>query len=296
MGLAESREQEAGIACEDINCQPADAYEALVALETLTERLRDHDDARAVFLDVYVVITRKVVELVRAPEGSGFHDPPWLSQLTARFAEDALVAVCQSIRREPIPSAAWRFAAHYAEHEITRAYQNAILGINAHINFDLARAVYADFEARAVKDERLRAYRHDYFKVNEILYRSVWECLDVLVERHQCRATESLLRLPGSRLLLRTIIMAILRIWRRRAWDEVLALLGARDEQAREKVVRRMDRFSGRVAQVVVARDAARYALSRGVLPFRLARAAESWPGVTSARRAQHPVRVAAAG
>ena len=296
MGLAEMRGQKAGIACDDINCQPADASEALVALETLTERLREHGDARAVFLDVYVVITRKVVELVWAPEGSGFHDPPWLSQLTARFAEEALVAVCQSIRREPIPSAAWRFAAHYAEHAITRAHQSAILGINAHINFDLARAVYEDFEARAVTGERLRAYRHDYFKVNEILHGSVWECLDALVERYQCRTTERLLRLPGSRVLLRSIIMAILRIWRRRAWDEVLALLAARDEQAREQVVKRMDRFSGRVAQVVVAREAARYALIRGVPPFRLARAAETWPGVTSARRAQREMRVAAAG
>jgi hypothetical protein len=284
------------IPCDDINCQPADASEALEALEILTGRLRDRGDARAVFLDVYVVITREVVELVAAPEGSGFFDPPWLSELTARFAEEALVAVCQSIRREPIPSAAWRFAAHYAEHEITRAYQSAILGINAHINFDLARSVHEDFEARGIVGARLREYRHDYFKVNEILHRSVWECLDVLVDRYRCSSTQALLRLPGSRVVLRSIIMAVLRVWRRRAWNEVLALLAARDQPARDEVVRRMNRFSGRVAQVVVAREAARQALRRSFVPFRLGRPAETWPGVDLARRAELELQVAAAG
>jgi hypothetical protein len=50
-------------------------------------------DARAVFLDIYRVITQRVVTVLETPGTGGFLEPEWLSGLTGRFAEDALIAV-----------------------------------------------------------------------------------------------------------------------------------------------------------------------------------------------------------
>ncbi|MFG3039472.1 hypothetical protein ACGFYZ_21515 [Streptomyces sp. NPDC048330] len=63
------------IKTEDIDWQPRTAPEALAALELLSSRLREADDRRAVFIDVYAIITRRVVEVTRADDHKGFLDP-----------------------------------------------------------------------------------------------------------------------------------------------------------------------------------------------------------------------------
>ncbi|MFK0202968.1 DUF5995 family protein [Streptomyces lavendulae] len=99
------------ITTENINWRPRTAPEALEALELLTERLREAGDDRAVFLDVYVVITRRVVEVMHTEDHDGFLEPEWLSEVTGLFAEEALIATRNSLHGTPVtlqPRAATR--------------------------------------------------------------------------------------------------------------------------------------------------------------------------------------------
>jgi hypothetical protein len=269
------------IRVDDIDWFPQEANGALKSLEQVMFRLQEHGDSRAVFLDVYVIITRHVVELLKTEHKGGFLEPQWLSHLTGLFAADALVAVRQSLLGEPIRSAAWRFGTYYPANKLTLPYQDAILGISAHINHDLALVVYDNLASqRAVDAARLERYRHDFMHVNEILFTCMPACINMLVERYDCPFTRAVLRVPMSRPIIERIVFKTLVVWRNRVWDDVMALLNARDAEARQDILTRIDRTSGRIAQGIVANSAMRVLLQGQSVPFTLARAAEYWPGV----------------
>ncbi|GAA0270520.1 DUF5995 family protein [Streptomyces polychromogenes] len=242
------------ITTENINWRPRTAPEALEALELLTERLREAGDDRAVFLDVYVVITRRVVEVLLTEDHDGFLEPGWLSEVTGLFAEEALIATRNSLHGTPVTATSWRLATCYAAHGPAAPYRSAILGINAHINHDLGLVVHAYLQANRthIDQHLLRRYRHDYFRVNRILEQSVLECTDMLAERYRCRTTTVLRRLPAGRRASVRLTMLVLVAWRDRIWRDILALWNAPDAPARTHITRRMERRAGRIARLIV--------------------------------------------
>ena len=130
------------IRLDDVLWNPVNAEEALEGLEKILARLNARNDSRAIFLDIYAIVTRKVVHLLSREDAGGFLEPEWLSHLTGRFAEEALIAVRDSLKNLPLPTAAWRFATHYPAQRLTQPYQDALLGVSAHINHDLGMVVY----------------------------------------------------------------------------------------------------------------------------------------------------------
>ena len=206
------------IAIDDVEWRPGDAVAALASLETVTARLREVHDARAVFLDIYRVITQRVVTVLRTSNAGGFLEPDWLSGLTGRFAEDALLAVRASLKGDDTGCVAWHFASAYAAAGETLPCENALLGVSAHVNHDLAFAVSDYLRARrATLDAvQLKRYQHDYFHVNQLLRDCVQECIRVLVDRYHCQRTTRLVRPPGARKLLGRGVMAVpanLPVW-----------------------------------------------------------------------------------
>ncbi|MFB6080579.1 MAG: DUF5995 family protein [Haloferacaceae archaeon] len=108
-------------------------------LGTLKGRLRDRRDRRAVFLSIYVRMTRAVRERI---ERGGFRDPDWMRRYTTTFANyyrAAFLAFEQG--RDGAVPAPWRIAFGAAGGGDALVVQNAFLGVNAHINYDLALAL-----------------------------------------------------------------------------------------------------------------------------------------------------------
>lgn len=118
----------------------AEPFESLAGvhdrLEALEERLRAADDRRAVFLMVYRRMTAAVREAIEAGE---FRDAAWMRRYTVTFADyyrRAFLAFERGDRkRVPDP---WRVAFGAAVEGSGLVAQDAFLGINAHINYDLA--------------------------------------------------------------------------------------------------------------------------------------------------------------
>ncbi|MDD9942010.1 MAG: DUF5995 family protein [Myxococcales bacterium] len=280
------------ISTDDIEWRPKDAPSALRALELLGRRLREKGDQRAVFCDIYILITRRVVGIMSADDNAGFIDARWLSLLTGRFAEEALIATLTSLRNTTVRRAAWRFANHYSAHKLAKPCQDAILGVSAHINYDLPIVVYDHLaaEGAALDVDRLKRYRHDYMRVNKILEASIPECLDLLVERYQCPITTRLLQVPLCRPFLCHAVHKTLVAWRDRVWSETLELLHAPNADVRRAIIERMDRRAGRIAQLVCSQSALGLALRGEPPPFRLSRAPHTWPDVDPTRAAERTV------
>lgn len=230
---------------------PKDVFSALKSLQQVASRLRERQDARAVFPDVYGIITRRVSEAIE--QGSLFLEPGWIARLAGLFAERYFESLVASIDGTLQTSTAWRLAYACAEQGFTLPGQDALLGINAHINFDLAQGIYDNIVGHGAQDdpELLARYRHDHDAVNQILEEALPECLAVLVARYGCPLTRAVVRVPAVQGMLTRVVMAVLKRWRDQVWDDVLEMLAAQDAEARQEILERMDRNSGRIALLI---------------------------------------------
>ena len=213
-----------------VSLSPASADEAFDCLTLVGERLRRAGDPRAAFTDVYAVITRRVRDAVNDGGAPLFEEPQFISRLAGRFCELYLAALRRSLAGEPEPITAWAVADLRRRSRGTLPLQHALLGLNAHINCDLALGLLANVSALGDAGDaaRMARYHHDHDAVNRILEAAMPEVLELLAARHGCpasrlvRAAREGLRRAACRVTLFT-----LQVWRARVWDDLVAMLGA---------------------------------------------------------------------
>lgn len=236
---------------DGVDMAPKSVEGALQALETVAARLRERGDARAVFPDVYAVITRRVKMTVEG-QGPAFLEPQWISRLAGLFCEYYLAALKGSLTGGPLPSA-WGLA--FGRGDMEAASLDALLGINAHINYDLAQGLYSNIVFHgAERDPRLLArYRHDHDLVNSILAAAMPEIFDILAKRYRCPLALMVTRSRGVQASVSRGVMLTLRQWRDRVWDDLSAMLEAGDEASRKAVLARMDRSSALIARAILS-------------------------------------------
>lgn len=152
----------------------ADVRDRLGELETL---LVEQSDRRAVFLTVYTEMT---AETMREIDSGAFTDPAWMKRYLVRFAEyyrRAFRAYDRgSFATVPDP---WIVAFGTALRGDALVMQDALLGINAHINYDLALTL-SDIGL----DPDRPAKRADHDRINAILRRLVDVQQELLSERY----------------------------------------------------------------------------------------------------------------
>jgi hypothetical protein len=235
---------------DGVELRPKDVVAALGSLETVVGRLHARRDARAVFPDVYAVITHNVASEVLGRTGF-FQEPEWISRLAGRFAERYLETLSWSLQRTAQDCRAWELAYAYADRGLTLPFQDAALGISAHINFDLALGLWRTIEEFGdTSERRLARYKHDHDAVNGLLAASLPEAVARLVERYACPVTPRMFS-GAMRPVMRELALFVLERWRAHVWEDVLSLVHASGAAGREAVVARMHRRSGGLGQVL---------------------------------------------
>ncbi len=153
--------------------------------ERMAARLQEWEaisDGRQVFLDCYSRMTRNMLVAI---DQSRFEDSAWVAGLLRHFADyyfDALTAF--DLDSQGVPEI-WVHAHRAALNPRTTAVQNLLLGVNAHINFDLVFALYDVLEPEwPAAGDALRASRYsDHCMVNQIIGETVDEVQDEVIER-----------------------------------------------------------------------------------------------------------------
>ena len=136
-----------------------DAYDQLICLE---KNLIAKGDRRAIFLSVYALTTYKVGVQVDA---GYFNDTVWIEEYQLEFANQYRRAFYdyESGNRSKVPKV-WRVAFDASKSGNTLIVQDILLGMNAHINFDLAYTL-RDVD---IKNNRSAKYE-DHNLVNNVL-------------------------------------------------------------------------------------------------------------------------------
>lgn len=228
---------------------PRDIEEALAAMWTVLEHFRRADDYRAVFLHMYYIITRNVRDEIAAPNPHHpvFLDPAWMSRLAGKFATlyfRSLEALDRPAGRER----AWKLAHGLAVEKRSTVLQDMVLGITAHIKYDLAVALADNIREHRdhLESGMLLLRKHDHDSANTLLRRSIEEIKRVVPQEYGGGHRGLLIAgVPFDELL----AIAIVRYHREKVWWDAMELLCCRDAAAVERVMRRMDEESLRVAQ-----------------------------------------------
>lgn len=273
----------------DHQVEPAVAEELERILTRMQQRIDEYGaraDDRRTFLAVYATMTRAIHDGIL---DGRFMDPAWTAALTARFAGlyfEAAGAWDSGNAGCPRP---WCAAFAAAGQPRISAVEHALLGINAHIVYDLPFAVAATMhEAGDVVDGRLRGdtlvrRRHDYEVVNHILAETITSAQVVLSHESRLSAVLDALALR----LDEYAAEALLRASRTQGWHNALAIAVARDDAEREAVRQHLDRVACSYVQRIdvtqyVPGVRVRRALARIRPPF----SAVIDPGVGSERHA----------
>jgi Family of unknown function (DUF5995) len=234
--------------------RPADIDEALRCMRTALDWFHERDDFRAVFLRAYHLITSNVSAAVhQRGDFAGkqiFFDSDWVQRLSGTFATLYFQSLTTSERGED-SERAWKIAHRTAEARSGTIVQDLLLGLNAHINYDLAYAIYLNLKEHGDGADHLllprRKFDHD--QVNNILVRSIPEVAEVLTRDYG----GGILFLTRVMLSLDDILSSAgLKYFRERVWWTAISYLATNDDEEVDLVHERLNWESGMVAKGIV--------------------------------------------
>jgi hypothetical protein len=188
-------------------------------MEALLEALRAAGDQRRYFHATYQRTTIAVAERLR---DGGFDDAGWVERWDVAFADlylDALQAALAGRR----PARPWEVA--FGAAADLPPLRHVLLGMNAHINYDLPQALLAVITDEEFADPALLARRKaDHRAIDEVLAARVGAEGDELAAVSGSASRLDRLLRPASQLGTRRF----LREAREKVWANAVALNGAR--------------------------------------------------------------------
>jgi hypothetical protein len=217
--------------------------DAIQSLETLELLLRDRHDRRAIFVTAYLGITRAIKQGL---ESGLFYDQAWVTRYALCFAnlyQKALLAYERG-DQAALPKA-WRIAFDISKNAGALAIQDLVLGINAHINHDLALALIEV----TIDPDRASRYA-DHCKVNDVLRAATDPLQDQIAQLYAPILT--LLDQSCDRLDEEIACFSVEKA-REAAWLAAVALANARDDLERAALRAGLNDRSAVLARLILA-------------------------------------------
>ncbi|MCA9718625.1 MAG: hypothetical protein KC468_28410 [Myxococcales bacterium] len=144
--------------------------EVIDALAAIVREERARRSKHGLFAALYLQVTRAVKHGIAADE---FDDGARMERLDVLFANRYLAAYSAWEQGQPMPHS-WRVAFESTEEGRTCILQDLLLGMNAHINVDLALA------AAETGGAELLALEGDFMRINKLLHSLVDRVQDVI--------------------------------------------------------------------------------------------------------------------
>ena len=209
----------------------------LARMTELVDQWEAAHDRRAIFLGCYRLMTGNMLDAIDAGR---FHDGVWVSRLLHRFTDYYFDALRLYDQNSPVTSLVWKLAHDATRDDEVTTLQHLLLGVNAHINFDLVFALYDQLvpEWNSLSAEQ-RAQRHaDHETVNRIIGETVDAVQDQVIDRHSpwFEFVDKLLG-PVDEWLTSHLISH----WREEVWNNAVCYLDAVDEIARGALRRQIE-------------------------------------------------------
>lgn len=233
----------------------SDAYNDAALLSRMEQQLalwHEQADRRAIFLACYTLMTRRMLAGLDAER---FADGPWVHRLIHDFAEYYFVALTTyEGRAKGLLPEVWNQTHRLTLDPETPVIQSLLMGVNAHINCDLALVLDDLLEPTwAESSPTLRNQRYaDYGQVNAIIAETI-------------NAVQNDVIAPQARML-HIVDVAfgpldewctsrLITNWRNDVWQHTLNILEAPDPVTRQAMRHQADQDAVKRMELLNLRD-----------------------------------------
>lgn len=145
--------------------------EVIAQLEQFINHCMNTRNRLGYFAALYHKVTVRVQQGILAGE---FEDGVRMEKLDVVFANRYLAAL-QQLRQQQTPSGSWLAAFTAGNKRSTLVLQHLLLGMNAHINYDLGIAA-----VETAGDQDIRTIRNDFNNINTIIGSLIFEVMNEL--------------------------------------------------------------------------------------------------------------------
>lgn len=202
-------------------------------VDRMWERWRRLDrarDWRAVFAKTYLRTTEAIGEATARP--GVFENPDWVVEIDCEFAWRYFEAFDRFEEGGDCPWP-WQVAFQSAKSKRTLAIQDVLLGMNAHINYDLPYSLAATVPPTSSGAD-LEAYRRDNQVLNEVLGSAI-----DMVQRRVASRYDVMLGAIDAAMCDRDEAFAgsMIRAWRARSWNSFMVLRTSNDPPAVDRLI-----------------------------------------------------------
>lgn len=207
------------------------------------------NDRRAIFLSCYAMMTRNMLVAV---ENGQFHDAIWVSTLLHRFADYYFRAV-EAYDQHDRCSTVWRFAFDTTQKPDTHVMQDLILGVNAHINYDLVLTlvdVLHDQWDDLSHEQREQRYQ-DHCHVNTIIAATINSVQDQVIERYE-PLMDIVDKLFGP--IDEWLISRLIARWREEVWQQAGQLMACTDDDTHATLCKQVEQQTMQRAYAIAGR------------------------------------------
>ena len=205
----------------------------VVRMESLVKLWEAQADQRSAFLRCYLMMTRNMLAAITEGE---FYDAGWVDHLLHRFADYYFNALDAYERDRTTAPAVWQVAHNVTHDPHVFLLEKVLLGINAHINFDLVLSLVDMLEAEwaDLNAERRQERYLDHCHVNKVIGRTIDAVQDQILEPAMplLKLVDVLMGRADEKLVSRLIAS-----WREVCWHHATALLDAPDAAERSRLV-----------------------------------------------------------
>lgn len=221
---------------------------------SLSSHWEQEADLRFAFLKCYGMMTDNMISALNQHR---FVDSDWVHVLIEHFADYYFRALDSFTQQEASSPRVWQITFRAAQLSDLQLVQHLLLGVNAHINYDLVFAV-VDLLTPEWKElsPTTRAGRYqDYCLVNEIIGHTIDEVQDEILE-HDSQVMKYLDMAFIN--FDEWLISRVITNWRDQVWNLAIQLLACEDEKNRVFISRKVELRALNLANWIVGKPFSR--------------------------------------
>lgn len=220
-------------------------------MQSLILQWEEAANSQAVFLSCYKMMTSNMLASIERGE---FLDPAWVAKLLHSFADHYFVAL-EYYERDPTAAPrVWQLAHSTTRDPQAFPLQNLLLGINAHINYDLVLTLVDLLrpEWSDNSDEQRTMRYTDYCHVNDVIVRTIDTVQDQVLEPAM-PAMDILDKLLGP--LDELLISRLISQWRETVWHNALRVLEASADDEQSSLLQQIEEEALGLGKLICLRD-----------------------------------------
>lgn len=209
----------------------------LIKMGEYVDQWKASNDGRHIFLSCYHLMSTNMMVSLQNKE---FNDHIWVDQLLHRFADYYFESLSCYDCGDATPEV-WNYAHKATSHSHLSEIQLLILGVNAHINYDLVLALYDLLKPEwnsLSEDQKLQRY-NDHFHVNKVIANTIDKVQDDVLAplSPELRWIDRLLGRLDEYLISKLILS-----WREEVWENTQHLLSLEPLEEQEKFRQELER------------------------------------------------------